>query len=122
MMRRRMVDRCACEAIGRPGWAVSGPMISFCTIPPRESEGAASVARPPLDQLHSGGGAGCREAELVFGGDGPYGPPPGYARQRGRRMPADRPITFEPPRARSFQKAVAASGIVLQALPSGRAT
>src|SRR5580704_5074059 len=68
-------------------------MISFCTVPPRGSEGAASIARRPLDRLHPGGGDGCREAELVFGGDGPCGPPPGYARQRGRQMPADRPIT-----------------------------
>src|ERR1700680_1028003 len=55
MMRRRMVDRCACEAIGRPGWAVSGPMISFCTIPPRESEGAASKpATPSTDSTPAG--------------------------------------------------------------------
>src|SRR5580658_3823150 len=68
----------------------------------QNSEGVASSARHPLYPLHPGGGDVCREAELVFGGDGPYGPSPGYARQRGRRMPADRPIT--------------------QALPSGRAT
>ena len=68
----------------------------------QNSEGVASSARHPLYPLYSGGGDVCREAELVFGGDGPCGPSPGYARQRGRRMPADRPIT--------------------QALPSGRAT
>ena len=42
-------------------------------------------------------------SEVGNGGDGPCDPPPGYARQRGRRMPADRPITC-------------------QALPSGSAT
>src|SRR5208282_3804209 len=64
--------------------------------------GWRAAARHPRYRLHPGGGDICREAELVIGGDGPYGPSPGNARQRGRRMPADRPIT--------------------QALPSGRAT
>ena len=50
----------------------------------------------PSHLLCPGGGDGCREAELVSSGDGPCGPSPGYARQRGRRMPADRPITLEP--------------------------
>jgi len=68
----------------------------------QNSEGVASSARHPLYRLHPGGGDICREAELVSSGDGPCGPSPGYARQRGRRMPADRPIT--------------------QALPSGKAT
>ena len=68
----------------------------------QNSEGVASSARHPLYPLHPGGGDICREAELVFSGDGPCGPSPGYARQRGRRMPADRPIS--------------------QALPSGKAT
>src|ERR1700733_8814142 len=94
MMSRRMVGRCAREMTGRSGWGIPRPMISFCTVPPRESEGAASMARHPLDRLHPGWGDGCREAELVFGGDGPYGPPPGYARQRGRRMPADAPLLW----------------------------
>src|SRR5579864_7801233 len=68
----------------------------------QNNEGVASSARHPLYPLHPGGGDICREAELAFGGGGPCGPSPGYARQRGRRMPADRPTT--------------------QALPSGKAT
>lgn len=75
---------------------------NYCIIGAVNSEGVASSAHHPLYPLYSGGGDICREAELVFGGDGPCGPSPGYARQRGRRMPADRPIP--------------------QALPSGRAT
>src|SRR3984957_19079660 len=68
----------------------------------QNSEGVASSARHPLYPLHPGGGDVCREAELVSSGDGPCGPSPGYARQQGRPVPADRPIS--------------------QALPSGKAT
>ena len=67
-----------------------------------QMRGRRAAARHPLYRLHPGGGDGYREVELVFGGDGPCDPSPGYARQRGRQMPADRPIS--------------------QALPSGRAT
>jgi len=63
----------------------------YCIIGAVNSEGVASSARHPLYPLHRGGGDMCREAELVFGGDGPCGPSPGYARQRGRRMPAVAP-------------------------------
>ena len=69
---------------------------------PENKEGGERPPATPLYLLCPGGGDGYRETELVLGGDGPCGPSPGYARQRGRQMPADRPIA--------------------QALPIGRAT
>src|SRR5262249_57765999 len=55
---------------------------------------------PPLDQLRTGGGDGCRN-EVRRDGDGRRARPPGSNRRRGGRMPAGRPLRAnpaEPPR------------------------
>jgi hypothetical protein len=97
----------------------------------RSARGWQAQARHPSTDRTPGGGDGCREAQSVSGGDGPRGPPPGYARQRGRRMPADRPITPEPERAEHARSsdlcggrglAKTASISVRHVLPSGSAT
>src|SRR5690348_2188299 len=64
---------------------------------PATARGGERQARHPY-LLRPGGGDGCRSAEWVICGDGPCDPPPGYARQRGRRMPADAPFTKSPGR------------------------
>ena len=46
---------------------------------------------PPLNQLRTGGGDGCRN-EVRRDGDGRRARPPGSNRRRGRRMPTVRPI------------------------------
>jgi hypothetical protein len=51
--------------------------------------------RAPLPAIPSTGVGRKPRVEFVFGGDGPYSPSPGYARWRGRGMPADRTITQE---------------------------
>src|SRR5208282_4794223 len=81
-MRRRMVDRRTEIAAGRPGWVACWPMISFCTAHQatrwREKRGGGEVLiRHPLNRLYSGGGDGCREAELVLVGTGPAARPQG---------------------------------------------
>src|SRR5262249_20317830 len=48
-------------------------------------------APPPLNQLRTGGGDGCRN-EVRRDGDGRRARPPGSNRRRGRRMPTVRPI------------------------------
>ncbi len=54
------------------------------------------VARHPLDRLHPGGGDECREAELVCGGDGPYGPPPGAPASGGDGCRRIAPLLLRP--------------------------
>src|SRR5262249_1149240 len=55
---------------------------------PKRARGG-EVAPPPLDQLRTGGGDGCRSG--VDGWGRACARPPGSNRRRGRRMPAVRP-------------------------------
>ena len=65
--------------LDRDGGLITDEVVSHGSPGKRLAEkvrGRQAPARHPLDRLHPGGGDGCREAELVFGGDGPYGPSP----------------------------------------------
>src|SRR5580698_4832234 len=65
--------------------------------------GWRAIARHPLYLLRPGGGDGCREAELVFGGDGPCDPSPGYVPPAGATDASGSPLFLRRCRAAARQ-------------------